>query len=96
MGVEKYILVARRGLGHEAVPVSLEVLEGVMDAGCVVTASACHCLVTGLIKAFDLVEVQGATKRFVEELDCGDDVSVARVALSKILKRGDRLANGIA
>ena len=67
-----------------------------MDAGCVVTASACHCLVAGLIKALDLVEVQGATKRFVEELDCRNDVGVARVALSKILERGDGLANGIA
>ena len=45
MSVEKHILVARRGLGHDAVPIGLETLESVMDAGGEVAAGSCHGLV---------------------------------------------------
>lgn len=66
-----------------------------MDAGCVVGTGSCHSLVAGLVKGLEVVEVEGATKRLVEKLDCRDDVSVVGVALSEVLKRGDRLADRI-
>lgn len=66
-----------------------------MDAGCVVAAGSCHGLVTGLVEGLELVEVEGATKRLVEELNRRDDVSISGVALSEILKRGDGLADRI-
>lgn len=66
-----------------------------MDAGCVVAAGSCHGLIAGLVESLDLVEIEGAAERFVEELYCRDDVSVPGVALSEILKRGECLANGI-
>lgn len=67
-----------------------------MDAGCVVGAGSRHGLVTGLVEAFQLVEIERATERLVEQLDCRDYVSVAGVTRSEILKRGERLADGIA
>lgn len=95
MSIEHYILVARRSWGHEPVPVSLKVLESVMEAGCVVSAGSGDRIVAVLIKGLELIEVEGATKRLVEELDCRDNVSVASVALSEVLKRGQCLANCI-
>ena len=96
MSVENHILVARRGWGHEAVPIGVDVLESVMDAGCVVAAGSGHGLVAGLVEGLKLVEVERATKRLIEELNCRDDVSVAGIVLSEILKRGDGLVNRIS
>ena len=95
MGIEEDVLVARGGLGHEAVPIGREVLECVMDAGCKVFAGSCHGLIAGLVEGLEVVEVEVGTKRFVEKLDCRDDVSVAGVALCEILKRGKCLADRI-
>lgn len=95
MSIENHILIARRGWGHEAVPIGLKILKCVMDAGCIVSASSCYGLVAGLIEGLELVEVEGATKRLVQELDCRDDVSVVRVVLSEVLKRSERLADRI-
>lgn len=66
-----------------------------MDAGCVIAAGSCHGVVAGLVEILELVEIEGAAKRFIEELYCRDDVSVPGVALSEVLKRGECLANGI-
>ena len=66
-----------------------------MDAGCVIAAGSCHGLVAGLVEGLELVEIEGATERFVEELYGRDDVSVAGVAFSEVLKRGACLANAI-
>ena len=96
MGVEKHVLVAGRGLGHEAVPIGLEVLEGVVDAGGVIAAGSRDGLVAGLVEGLDPVEIEGAAKRFVEKFDCRDDVGVGRVALSEFLKCGHGLADRIA
>ena len=96
MGVEKHVLVAGRGLGHEAVPIGLEVLESVVDAGGVIATGSRDGLVAGLVEGLDLVEVEGAAERFVEKFDCRDDVGVARVALSEFLKCGDSLADRVA
>ena len=67
-----------------------------MDAGCVVAAGSRHGFVARLIESLEVVKVEGATKRLVEELDCRDHVGVPRVALSEVLKRGDRLADRVA
>ena len=96
VGVEEDVLVARRRLGHEAVPVGLEVFKGVMDAGCVITTGAGHGLVARLVEGFDLVEIEVGTERFIEELDGRDDVGVARVMLGEALKCGDGLADRVA
>ena len=95
MSIEKHILIAGRGWGHEAVPIGVDILESVVDYRCVVAAGSCHGLVAGLVKGPDLVKIEGATKRLVEEFDCRHDVSVVGVTLSKILKRGDGLADCI-
>ena len=95
MSVENHILVARRGWGHDAVPKGLDILEAVMDAGRIVAANSCHSLVAGLVEGFERVEVDDATKRLVEELDCRDDIGVTGVVLSERLKRGDGLVDRI-
>ncbi len=66
-----------------------------MEAGCVVAAGSCQSLVAGLVKGLEIAEVERATKRLVEELDCRYDVSIVGVALSEVLKRGDCLADRI-
>lgn len=66
-----------------------------MDAGCVIAAGSCHGFVAGLVERLDLVEIEGAAERFIEELYGRDDVSVPGVAFSEILKRGECLANAI-
>lgn len=95
MSIEEHILVARRGWRHEAVPIGLEILEGVMNDRCVVAAGSSHSLVAGLVEGPDLVEVESGSHRLVEEFDCRDDVGVGGVALSEYLKRGDSLADRI-
>ncbi len=95
MGIEEDVLVARGGLGHEAVPIGREILEGVMDAGCKVAAGSCHGLIAGLVEGLEVVKVEVGTKRFIEKLDCRDDVSVAGVALCEIIKCGECLADRI-
>lgn len=67
-----------------------------MNASYIVAAGSCHGVVTGLIEGLELVEVDGATKRLVEEFNCRDGVCISRVALSEDLKRGERLADRIA
>ena len=96
MGIKNHVLVARRGWGHEAVPVAFEILESIVNAGCVVGADSCHGLVAGLVETLDLLEVEGATQRLVQELDCRDNVGVARVALGEVLDCGDGLAHCIS
>ena len=66
-----------------------------MNASCVVAAGSCHSFVAGLVEGLELVKVEGATERLIEELDCRDDVCVAGVVLSEHLKCGDGLADGI-
>lgn len=66
-----------------------------MNASYVVAAGSCHGVVTGLVEGLDLVKVEGATKRLVEDLNCRDGVGVSGVALSENLKRGDRLVDRI-
>ena len=95
MSIEDHILVAGRSWGHEPVPVRIDVLKRVMNAGCVVATGSCDRLVAVLIEGLELIKVEGATKGLVEELDGRDDVSVASVALSEVLKRGQCLANRI-
>ena len=91
VGIEKDILVTRRGLGHEAVPISLEVLKSVMNTGGVVTAGSCYGFVAGLVEGLDLVEVQYWAKRLVEKLNGRDDIRVTGVSLSEVLERGKGL-----
>ena len=87
MSIEYYILVAGRSWRREPVPVRINVLKGVVEAGCVVATGSRDRIVAVLIKGLELIKVEGATKGLVEELDGCDDVSVASVALSEILKR---------
>ena len=82
-------------MGHEAVPVALEILESILDAGCIITAGSCHGLVAGLVESLKLVQVEGVTKRLIQEFDCRDHIGVARVAFGEVLDRGDGLAHGI-
>ena len=96
MRVEEHVLVAGRGLGHEAVPISLEVLERVVDGGCIVAAGSGDGFVAGLVERLDLVKIEGTAKGFIEEFDGRDDVGVARVTLSEVLECGDGLADRVA
>ena len=48
-----------------------------------------------MVEGLDLVEVEGATKRLVKNLNCREDVRVTGVASSKNLKRGDGLADRV-
>ena len=73
----------------------MEILESILDAGCVIAAGSRHGLVAGLVEALELGEVEGETKRLVQELDCRDNIGVASVAFGEILNRGDRLAHCI-
>ena len=94
MRIEYDVLVTRRGV-HEAIPVCLKVLEGIVDASSVVVAAALDCLVAILIKCLDLVKIERAPEGFVEEFDSGDDISIRGVSLSKVLNGCDRLGYGI-
>ena len=67
-----------------------------MNGSHVVAAGSCQGVVTGLVEGLKLVEVDGATKRLVEDLNCRDGVGISGVALGENLKCGDRLGNRIA
>ena len=95
VGVEDDVLVARGGV-ELAVPVGFEVLEGVVDAGCVVGAGGGDGFVAGLVEGFDAVEVERAAEGFVEEFDGGDDVGVAGVAGGEVLEGRQGLGDGVA
>ena len=88
VSIEYHILVAGRSLGHEPVPVRINILKSVMEAGGVVATGSCDRIVAVLIKGLELIKVEGATEGLVEEFDGRDHVSVASIALSEVLKRG--------
>lgn len=65
---------------HEAVPVALEVLEGVVDADGSVGVAVADDAPAVVVEGFDVVEVEGAAVGLVEELDAGYDVGGRGVA----------------
>ena len=75
MGIEEGILVSGGGVEF-AVPVGLDVFEGVVDGGSEVGAGGLDGLVAGLVVGEDLVEVEIGAERLVEEFDHGYDVGV--------------------
>ena len=95
MGIEEDILVSRRG-AEFAVPVSLNVFEGVVDCGSKVGRGALDGLIPGLVVGEDFIEVEIRAERLVEEFDHGYDVCVAGVALGEVFDGGDGLGDGVA
>lgn len=67
---------------HEAVPIALEVLEGVVDADGSVAVAVADGAPAVVVEGFDLVEVEGAAEGLVEQLNAGYDVGGRGVALS--------------
>ena len=90
VGVEDDVLVAGGGVEF-AVPVGLDIFEGVVDGGCEIGACALDGLVAGLVVAEDFVEVEVRPERLVQEFDGGYDVCVAGVALREVFDCGNGL-----
>ena len=93
MGVEEDVLVSGRG-AEFAVPVGLDVFEGVVDGGAEVGRGGLDGFVAGLVVAEDFVEVEIGAEGLVEEFDHGDDVGVGGVALGEVFDGGDGLGDG--
>ena len=95
MGIEEDVLVPRGGVEF-AVPVGLDVFEGVVNGGAEVGRGALDGLVAGLVVGEDFVEVEVGAEGLVEEFDHGYDVCVGGVALGEVFDGGDGLGDGVA
>jgi hypothetical protein len=85
--VEDYVVDARAG-AHEAVPVGLDVEEGVVDYYCCVAVAVADVAPAVVVEFLDVVHVQPPVSGLVEEFDGGYDVGVAFVPVGEVLDCG--------
>lgn len=82
MRIENHMVHARLHI-HEAVPVALEVQEGVVNADGSVSVAVADDAPAVVVERFDVGEVEGAAVGLVEQLDAGYDVGGRGVAFGK-------------
>lgn len=95
VGVEDDVVDAGAG-AHEAVPVGLDVEEGVVDHDGCVAVEVADVAPAVVVEFLDVVHVEAPVAGFVEELDGGYDVGVAFIAVGEVLDGGKGIGDVVA